>query len=167
MLYFAYGSNMSSARLRVRAPSARFQAVAQLSGHELRFHKKSDRDGSAKCDIHLTHDPAHNVHGVLFAMEPADLPVLDRAEGLGAGYDKKIVTVRAGESRSLEAFTYFATDIDPALKPLDWYKEHVLRGAREHALCQQYILTIETVEAVVDRDQARRLRELGVYNTSE
>jgi len=37
--YFAYGSNMSLARLRRRVPSARRIAVATLPGYRLRFHK--------------------------------------------------------------------------------------------------------------------------------
>ena len=49
MLYFAYGSNLSSARMAARVPSARVVARAQLPGHALRFHKVG-RDGSAKCD---------------------------------------------------------------------------------------------------------------------
>lgn len=49
ILYFAYGSNMSSARLRARVPSCRPIGIAFLPGHELRFHKRS-KDGSGKCD---------------------------------------------------------------------------------------------------------------------
>jgi hypothetical protein len=47
--YFAYGSNMETARLRERMPSAKPLGVAKLSGHELRFHKRS-KDGSGKCN---------------------------------------------------------------------------------------------------------------------
>ncbi len=53
MLYFSYGSNMSSRRLLSRVPSARFITSASLPGHALHFHKKG-LDGSAKCDAYET-----------------------------------------------------------------------------------------------------------------
>ena len=94
MLYFSYGSNMSSKRLRMRAPSATFVAVAELSAHILRFHKKSDRDGSAKCDAYHTGDDAHRLFGVVFRVDAAHLPLLDKAEG-SAGAMRKSASVFA------------------------------------------------------------------------
>lgn len=47
---FAYDSNMLSARLRERAPSARALGVAVLRVHELKWHKVA-KDGSGKCDL--------------------------------------------------------------------------------------------------------------------
>jgi hypothetical protein len=63
----------------------------------------------------------------------------------------------------LEAFTYYATNIDPDLKPLDWYKEHVIRGARENELPIEYIRTIEAVDFVEDSDVERHDEELSIY----
>jgi hypothetical protein len=42
--YFAYGSNMSPARLKKRAPSSLAIGIAQLAKHALHFHKRS-KDG--------------------------------------------------------------------------------------------------------------------------
>lgn len=44
---FAYGSNMPTARIRARCPSAVAMGVAELRGYELRWHKISN-DGSGK-----------------------------------------------------------------------------------------------------------------------
>ncbi len=44
---FAYGSNLCQRRMVARVPSARVVGVGRLSGHILRFHKRST-DGSAK-----------------------------------------------------------------------------------------------------------------------
>ena len=49
VVYFAYGSNMSTARLRGRVPSCKPLGVATLPGHALRFHKRS-ADKSGKCN---------------------------------------------------------------------------------------------------------------------
>lgn len=47
-LYFSYGSNMLSSRLRERCPSARPIGMAELPDHELRWHKRSkDNSGNA------------------------------------------------------------------------------------------------------------------------
>jgi hypothetical protein len=53
MLYFAYGSNMRSARLRERVPSARYFATGKIQGYKLAFHKRSKQDGSGKADALL------------------------------------------------------------------------------------------------------------------
>ena len=50
MRYFAYGSNMSSRRLRERMPGARAESRAILPCHRLAWHKIG-KDGSGKCDI--------------------------------------------------------------------------------------------------------------------
>lgn len=164
MYYFAYGSNMSSRRIQARAPSATKRATAVLAGHRLAFHKISDNDGTAKCDACETGDANDCVHGVVFAIAAQDKPALDRAEGLGRGYAEKVVQVKLTDGEVVEAITYYAIRIDPTLKPLDWYKSHVLRGAREHGLPEAYIRAIESVEPIEDVDGERRERELSIYS---
>lgn len=162
MLYFAYGSNMSSPRLCARVPSATAVGVAVLEGHRLAFHKPGRLDGSAKCDAVPTGDPRHRVFGVLFEIDPWHRPLLDRAEGLGFGYQRRTVSVRVRDE-ALDAFTYYATVSDAALKPLHWYRQHVLRGAREHGLPPDYIEAIRRVETITDADNVREQAELAIY----
>ena len=162
MLYFAYGSNMSLKRLQHRVPSARVRGVAVLPEHRLVFHKRG-RDGSAKCDVDTNGSCADGVFGVLYHMDPQHKSLLDAVEGLGAGYAQKVVTVRMADGGGADAFTYYATQIDPLLKPYLWYKEHVLRGAREHRLPGDYVADIVAIEAIEDPDAARHLAELAIY----
>lgn len=161
MLYFAYGSNMSVKRLRARVPSAQFRAVAELLRHELKFHKIG-QDGSAKCDAAETGEPGHVVLGVVFELNRSEKSVLDLKEGLGRGYEEKVVVV-SGEGEIMEAVMYYATRIDPLLKPFHWYKEHVLRGAGENGLPEQYVQMIVGVESVVDFDFGRHEEEMEIY----
>ena len=161
--YFSYGSNMSIKRLRARAPSVERVAVAMLEGHALKFHKLSLVDGSAKCDAAETGNPGDLVHGVVFRISPLEKARLDRAEGLGVGYKEKIVSVRLADGSTMEAFTYYAIRIEPGLKPLDWYKAHVLVGARENRLPPEYTRMIEAVQCVQDADTLRRELELSIY----
>lgn len=162
MLYFAYGSNMSTRRIRQRVPSAQVLAVAALDGHRLAFHKLG-RDGSAKCDAVTSETGGEQVHGVVYRIDPAHRPWLDAAEGLGSGYEYKTVTVRLTDGGSVSAFTYYATHLDPARKPYAWYKEHVLRGAMEHGLPAPYVDMIAGIPTETDRDPHRRDLELAIY----
>ncbi|NIQ00477.1 MAG: gamma-glutamylcyclotransferase [Nitrospinaceae bacterium] len=162
MLYFSYGSNMSIKRFLKRIPSAKKVAAAQLSNHELKFHKKSTRDGSAKCDIAETYHPEKIVFGVVFDIDGSGKYQLDQNEGLGKGYEEKIVEVLS-EGNVLEAITYYATHIDPSLKPYSWYKEHVLRGAKENNFPDEYIQYISGIETIEDPDPKRHADEMAIY----
>lgn len=164
MLYFSYGSNMSTKRLRRRTPSAAPLGAAELYGHVLRFHKRSDKDGSGKCDAFETAIATDNIYGVVYRIDETEVELLDRAEGLGKGYEKKVVSVISNANGEIEAFTYYATDIDKTLSPLCWYKEHVLRGAEEHALLRHYIEWLKAVRHVADDDFFRREKELSIYS---
>jgi hypothetical protein len=167
LLYFSYGSNMAPERLQARVPSAEPLQRAWLPEHQLRFHKHSRVDGSAKCDACHTGDPGHLVHGLLYRMRAAEKAVLDRAEGLGSGYEIKQVSLLLPRGGEVTAFTYYATDIHPSLQPYRWYREHVLRGARYAGLPPEYIEAIAAIEAVADPDRLRHERELAIYSRAK
>jgi gamma-glutamylcyclotransferase len=163
MRYFSYGSNMSLRRLKApeRVPSAKKLCVAKLPEHRLMFHKKSS-DGSAKCDAYYTGNRKDFVLGVLFEVDQSEKEQLDRVEGLGSGYQEKEVTLLT-DSGEQNAVVYYATDIDPNLKPYSWYKHHVLVGASENNLPAKYVAGIEGVDSVVDQDRTRESKELNIF----
>ena len=163
LLYFAYGSNMSTLRIQRRVASATAITAARLHEHALRFHKKSV-DGSAKCDILHTRDPDDIVHGVVFEMLISEKPTLDQCEGLSLGYREKLVTLTRPDGQLLEATAYYATWIDASLKPYHWYKQHVLKGAREHALPAAHIDVIAAVASIPDPDPQKHRAELSIYH---
>lgn len=165
LLYFAYGSNMSTPRLQSRIGTVRRVAVARLAAHSLRFHKRG-RDGTAKCDACYTGQTADTVHGVVFAIPAHMKPQLDAFEGLGSGYALKHVTVAAADGTGYRAFTYCATDINPQLRPYLWYREHVLRGALEHGLPPEYVEALRRVATLDDPDPRTTARELAVYTAT-
>ena len=164
ILYFAYGSNMSISRLGQRVRVACRVGLCRLESHELRFHK-AGKDGSAKCDAFETENPAHFVLGSLFTIDTATKPQLDRVEGLGYGYEEKLVTVIDGSGQTFEAFTYYATSIDQSLKPFSWYLNHVLVGARECGMPAGYLARIEQIEYIEDPDILRDQRERAIHQS--
>jgi gamma-glutamylcyclotransferase len=155
-LYFAYGSNMFARRLAARTPSAVRITTAFVEGRRLTFDKVST-DGSGKCDIEATGNPADRVFGVLFRIATAEERALDEAEGVGHGYRKDEIIVVTFEG-TLAATAYIATVKDPKRRPYDWYKAFVLQGATENALPAAYIDLIRAVPSQTDPNTARRAR---------
>src|SRR5690349_18017369 len=84
-LYFAYGSNMLPARLQARCKTARLVGCALAQGSDLTFSKISN-DGSGKATL----TPALGVQtpGAVFQIADSDLSALDKAEGVGTGYER-------------------------------------------------------------------------------
>ena len=154
---------MSTPRIKHRVVSANVISTACLHQHSLEFRKKS-ADGSAKCDIAHTGSPYDVVYGVLYEIQFADKHILDQYEGLGNGYEAKHVPIILPDGKSIEANTYYATHIDTSLKPYHWYKEHVLRGACEHALPDEHIAAIEAISSVADPDCNKHIEELSIYS---
>jgi hypothetical protein len=114
-------------------------------------------DKSGKCNA-LPSGNGDSVIGVLFSFDPAERAKLDKAEGVGGGYEHAMVTVINDKRRRRKALTYRATPdyIDESLKPYGWYKDLVLAGSREHSLPPEYIAEyIESVEAVEDPNKTR------------
>ena len=164
LLYFAYGSNMAPERLQARTPSAQPLGVGILPGRRLAFQKLSREDGSGKCDVPLSDNPDDCVHGVLYSLHPEELPTLDAYEGVGFGYDRESLEITRSDGQMVRAETYVATLTRPGLLPFCWYREHVLRGARQHGLPADYIAAIESVAIQNDTDRIRRNRELAIYS---
>jgi cation transport regulator ChaC len=161
-LSFGYGSNMPTLRTKERCPSARAIGIAALHGHELRWHKRS-RDGSGKCDIIKSEKIGAVVWGVVFEIPLAEKAALDRAEGLGKGYVEQGFDLFVDDTEA-KCVAYVATDIDPGLKPYDWYKELVLLGAQEHGINEEYIRGLRETEALRDLDEKRASQQWALVD---
>lgn len=165
LFYFAYGSNMATVRLRQRLPAARCLGRAEAPGFRVVFHKVGFRDGSGKCGL-LRAGENDLTQGVLYALHATDIDLLDRIEGVGHGYQRLTLTVRLPDARQIEAVSYLAIRLDPALKPFHWYKQHLLAGASEHALPEDYLRLLAELESVADPDSARHAREMAIHGLS-
>ena len=164
ILYFAYGSNMCTGRLKKRCPSAKPQSVAELGRHKFYFHKKS-KDGSAKADAEYTGNDENIVWGVIFSIDKREENNLDKAEGLEHGYNKDIVEVVDREDNSHKVKIYRADQqaIDKTLKPYSWYKRFVIEGAKQHNLPEVYINQINKFEDIKDSDEERDRKNRAVH----
>lgn len=156
-LYFAYGSNMLSRRLRAsqRTPSAVALGTGFVANRRLTFDKVSS-DGSGKCDVEDSGNPDDRVYGVLYEINESEKPNLDREEGIGKGYKEVRVNVVTA-SGTREAVTYVATAKESALRPYHWYKALVIAGALEHSLPEAYVEWLRTCDSKPDSNVERRV----------
>ncbi|MFV0299745.1 MAG: gamma-glutamylcyclotransferase family protein [Paracoccus sp. (in: a-proteobacteria)] len=138
-LYFAYGSNMLPARLTARCPSARVTGAAVAPGWRVAFGKHG-RDGSGKAT--LIADAGGRAPGMLFRIGKDDLPALDRAEGVGKGYDRRDDLRIEAEGGGLAAVSYVAPHPRPGLMPFDWYLALVVAGAELGGLAPAHVAAL-------------------------
>ncbi|WP_121968673.1 gamma-glutamylcyclotransferase family protein [Leptolyngbya sp. BC1307] len=151
MLYAAYGSNLHPLRLQQRSPTAQLLGTAAVPDMALRFHKCGYTDFSGKCNLLPCHGGI--VYVAIYEISAAEMALLDRSEGAGAGYDRAAIPVDGFG----ECVTYLAaaTHIDEALRPLSWYKALVLVGCKRLAFPAPYIEVVRDIPTVQDRDGDR------------
>lgn len=144
-LYFGYGSNMLTERLRARCPSARPIGPFCAPGFEMRFNVLSE-DGSSKAG--LFRNAEHTAWGVLYEIDLAERHILDRFEHVPVVYERKDIEVceQPGETLSL-ATTYLPRPehLTKELVPYDWYKALCEGGARQHGLPAEAIAEMAAI----------------------
>lgn len=158
MYYFAYGSNMFTYRLEKRVGQVNAVGVAKLTRHQFTCNKLS-RDGSLKADAFYTGHIQDFVLGIVFDINPATKPILDKEEGLGKGYDQKNITVKLiDKGKELDMFTYVTHEPikgnDNA--PYKWYMDLIVAGAQEHNLDEKYI---EQIKKIITKEDTLPGRE--------
>ena len=90
-LYFAYGSNILTERIRIRNPSARVKGKAILRDHKLDFNNLSKKWGGAVATV--VSKSGEDVWGVLWELDMEHLASLDKQEGVPKVYSRKKVKV--------------------------------------------------------------------------
>ncbi len=126
-LYFAYGSNINLNQMSYRCPDASVVGPVALENYELLFR----RGGFAT----IAPKEGGKVHGLLWSLSPECERSLDHYEGFPRFYDKRMVTVRDAEGRSLSVMAYIMDERfrEPML-PTDTYYNGILEGYRQNGL---------------------------------
>jgi len=105
VLYFAYGSNLDRAQMRVRCPDATPVGRAMLRGYRIAFAGSSVTwDGAAVATLLPARN--ENTSGVLYALSEASLAKLDACEGHPNVYQRVRVCVADEWARRRFAHTY-------------------------------------------------------------
>jgi gamma-glutamylcyclotransferase (GGCT)/AIG2-like uncharacterized protein YtfP len=128
-LYFAYGANMDVAAMAKRCPASRPLGLARLPRHRWII----STDGYAN----VLRDPRREVHGMLWELALADVPVLDRFEDVPRLYRKvtQPVIAAAGIRRAL----VYIGRASEAGRPRAGYLDDVIRAAESAGLPTAHI----------------------------
>ena len=124
-LYFAYGSNMDVAAMAARCPRSVALGRARLIRHRLTLM----REGW----LTAVRDPRATVHGILWNLSLADVPALDRYEGVSTGLYRKALQAVATETGAKRALVYFGANAGPGAAP-PGYIEAIVAAARHWGL---------------------------------
>lgn len=171
--YFAYGSNMSSAELRMHCPRAKYVGPARLSGYRLGFtayalHRLGGvadivkfEPGDPRFDYEARGPgepeacPLSPVWGVLWSIPERELAGLHRKEGYEPDHPAAesfrlplaIRVLLHGETvnHMVDAFTYEVVRKNKHIPPSEHYLDSMLLGAHEHDLPVDYITQLTGV----------------------
>jgi len=143
ILYYAYGSNLLTERIRINNPSARKVAIAKLMNYRLDFtlYGKSWHGAAAT----VVEDSNCHVWGVVWQLDKKDIANLDRQE---FGYDPITFTVETDAGQKLECRSYVVSGTPAILdkRPSQVYKNVIIKGATEHRLPPEYIEQLKNIE---------------------
>lgn len=136
-LYFAYGSNMSSAQMAQRCPGSRPIGRAEL--HNWRFHVNVRGSASILPNTNSV------VHGVLWRCSAAHFHALDKYEGVSWGnYRRRHVSIVLPCGMQTPAIVYAGTRIYSGRARVRYMATAVLPGARAFALPENYIEELQS-----------------------
>jgi len=163
IMVFSYGSNMYSKRLIKRVPSAKILGIGKSQGFKIEFSKRS-KDKSGKATLIRTTNKSDIIWGTISNILKKEKHLLDEAEGLGKGYNKKSIPIKIETGEDICPIAYIAEDsyIDKELIPYKWYKTLVIEGAKENGLPEKYIEKLELQEAKEDKNIERAKYELKI-----
>jgi hypothetical protein len=139
-LYFAYGSNMNVEAMARRCPRSKPIGLARLERHRLAIM----REGW----LTAVRAPRAAVHGVLWDLALADVPALDRYEGLPKGLYAKTVQLVAVAGGAKWAIVYFGANAGPGA-PKPEYLAAVIVAARAWGLPADGIAALEALGKLV------------------
>jgi cation transport regulator ChaC len=142
LLYFAYGSNMYRKRLSDRIGFIDKWDNGTVLKKQLSFNKLG-QDGSGKANLIDQED--EKAYGVIYQVNESDLIKLDRFE---VGYERKTLEVQSDNNGYLKAILYLANNLQDFISPNKEYMNHILRGAEENGLKQNYIDYLKSIPTI-------------------
>jgi gamma-glutamylcyclotransferase (GGCT)/AIG2-like uncharacterized protein YtfP len=144
VVYFAYDSNMDTNRLRERISNFTLLGTGTLKGYRLAFTRPSRSHRFSYAD--LLPSPNHCIKGIVYRVSYEAMKVLDKYEMLSVGdYWRTQETVEM-ESGTQRVTLYRGARQSSDLKPAPQYLKHMIKGAYEHCLPEEYINTLKAVE---------------------
>lgn len=153
-MYFAYGSNLLSKRIKFQNPTAVRRGPGKLKDYRLDFNTQSETWNG--CSATIVEHPGRHVWGAIWEIEMTNMKDLDRQEGVERNLYKaltKDVETTVGEQiacRVYEQVTNPDVMYEPADLPLErqpsrTYLSVIWKGAEESQLPVEYINDLKRI----------------------
>ncbi|XP_074107475.1 gamma-glutamylcyclotransferase-like [Cotesia typhae] len=144
VLYFAYGSNLLTSRIRINNPSAMFYGIARLEDYRLDFIGWSNLWNGAPATIVAT--PGFHVWGIIWELDKADIEHLDHQE---TGYNafQTIVVTPSGQKINCRVYQQIKMpnayaklrELPNSRRPSETYLKIIVKGAIDREIPIEYI----------------------------
>jgi cation transport regulator ChaC len=133
LIYFAYGSNISSEQMQSRCPNAQRIGVAYLYGWRRSFCVRAPHLGGLVAGIEKSDDASSCVVGVAYEMTPSDRDRLDAIEH--GGYQPSSVGIKINGAHR-DAYTHVPLRIvaEVLSEVPEIYLQVMISGAEENGI---------------------------------
>lgn len=134
MHYFGYCTWLDDAELRRFFPEARLVTKGYAANHRIEFHAAGTRNDRGWC--HFNSNAAawgNRCQGVVFEHDERHFDE-DYDD-----FERCAVTVHGDDGRTYDCWTYRMTDPGMAMRPPDFYWQHIPDGMKAHAFPQAYV----------------------------
>ncbi len=131
--YFAYGSNLDLAQMKIRCPSSELISKGSLSGYRLTFNRYSSGWGGGVADV--IQGKGSEVWGLVFELSNSDLKRLDSYEGCyndqTSLYERWKAVINTSKGQISDVWVYTVVEkqkfVQPTLEYLQIIKDAAVR----------------------------------------
>ena len=150
MLYFTYGSFLNMENIKKHCPNAEFVSTAILPNFEVRFNYMSEDYQTGVTGAEFA--PGKLAYGVLYDIPHTEIEEkLDIVESVPEGYYyRQTVMVVKNNGDLVHAQCYHTAEPKGPFKSNRTYVSHMLKGAKEHGLNQDYVRELEELYNSLD-----------------
>ncbi|MED1951114.1 gamma-glutamylcyclotransferase family protein [Brevibacillus centrosporus] len=140
MYYFAYCTWLNDPELRRYMPNAEFVAKGYAQNHLIRFHAAGEREDRGWCHLDDTGTAyGHQAHGVIFSHDPKHY------EEDYDDFERCSLTVHGEDGKAYDCWTYRLITPGIAMRPPNFYWEHIPTGLKNWNLPEAYIQQVQKI----------------------
>lgn len=149
ILYFAYGSNLSTSQMKQRCPGSKLLHKAYLRNYKLVFNRYSSTWQGAVADV-IKCEEKH-VWGLIYEMTSKDLKLLDDFEGYPNCYNRKLTTVYNQHQQSIaNVWVYYIIHKCKKAAPAKRYLDIIKTAAHDFNFPKYYRDMLSFVKSAVE-----------------
>jgi gamma-glutamylcyclotransferase (GGCT)/AIG2-like uncharacterized protein YtfP len=162
VFYIAYGSNLSSSRMKSRIGNWRRSISGTLSGYRLVYNKKPDKSEKHAYANLFAGSDGRDCPAVAYEIERGLLDKLDKFEGYPKHYIRTVMPIKTDAGKEVMGFVYIANPekLITGKKASDEYRGHLISGYKDHNLGsldehEFYLGTIEEGDMISDKKKTK------------